>query len=611
MTMPDLPGPQLRWDGPTPLETHCGDSYFSRDDGYAESQHVFIHHTDLAQRLACGEARAIGELGFGTGLNFLLCWQLWRAAEGNNRRHPLDYVAFERSPWRPAEQRRALARWPVLAPLLAQLQSALPPPTAGFHPVTLEQGRLRLLLVYGDAAEQLPRLRAQIDTWFLDGFAPARDPVLWRPAILAAVAGCSRPGARFATFTAASQVRRDLASAGFTVRTAPGFGRKREMLCGHYAGASSDTAAPWFRYPPPQWGPAAVIGGGLSAAWTARTLAESGRAVTLLAGTPDGASQRIARMLVRAYPEAAASPTSEIYAAAAAFAVGEYRRCCPAAFQTSTIAGQPALSPAGVLAPTQALTALLDHPGISVQRRHLRDLQWQADHWRLITDSDTRDHAGPILFCCAELPVALRDTLAVNTQPVSGQCVEIEAQAGLTAPWSARGQLLPAGAVAWLGSSYRTGSREIDIRADETAALLAQAQADWPAFCGRPSGQAGAAVRIASPDHLPLLGPWPDTPAWQRDYAALHHGRAPSHYPVASLRPGLWLNLAHGSRGASLAPLAARLLLGALDGTPLPLPQEQLAALHPGRFLIRRLRRRPTDANPAADTPAPSPRGWA
>ncbi len=74
------------------------------------------------------------------------------------------------------------------------------------------------------------------DAWFLDGFAPARNPELWEPALMAEVARHTAPGGSFATYTAAGAVRRALADAGFAVERLPGHGRKRHMSRGRLPG---------------------------------------------------------------------------------------------------------------------------------------------------------------------------------------------------------------------------------------------------------------------------------------------------------------------------------------------------------------------------------------
>ena len=118
---------------------------------------------------------------------------------------------------------RALGRWPELAPLAAALLPAVRPDAE------IALAGLRLTVVTGDARETLPRWGGTADAWFLDGFAPARNPEMWEPALLAAVHDRTVPGGTAATYSAAGAVRRALAAAGFETARAPGFGAKRHM----------------------------------------------------------------------------------------------------------------------------------------------------------------------------------------------------------------------------------------------------------------------------------------------------------------------------------------------------------------------------------------------
>jgi tRNA 5-methylaminomethyl-2-thiouridine biosynthesis bifunctional protein len=98
--------------------------------------------------------------------------------------------------------------------------------------VLFDDGRVALTLLLGDACETLAQLHGKVDAWFLDGFAPAKNPELWQPDLFQTVAGLSAPGATFATYTCAGAVKRGLAATGFRVEKVPGFGSKREMLRG-------------------------------------------------------------------------------------------------------------------------------------------------------------------------------------------------------------------------------------------------------------------------------------------------------------------------------------------------------------------------------------------
>jgi len=55
---------------------------------------------------------------------------------------------------------------------------------------------------------------------------------MWSKDLFQQVARLSQQHTTFSTFTASSQVRRDLQAVGFDVKKIKGFGAKREMLCG-------------------------------------------------------------------------------------------------------------------------------------------------------------------------------------------------------------------------------------------------------------------------------------------------------------------------------------------------------------------------------------------
>jgi tRNA U34 5-methylaminomethyl-2-thiouridine-forming methyltransferase MnmC len=71
-----------------------------------------------------------------------------------------------------------------------------------------------------------------VDAWYLDGFAPSRNPDMWSPTLLGRVFDRTAPGGTFATYAAAGWVRRNLQAAGFVVKRLAGHGSKREMLAG-------------------------------------------------------------------------------------------------------------------------------------------------------------------------------------------------------------------------------------------------------------------------------------------------------------------------------------------------------------------------------------------
>jgi len=100
-----------------------------------------------------------------------------------------------------------------------------------------------------------------------------------------------------------------------------------------------------------------------------------------------------------------------------------------------------------------------------------------------------------------------------------------------------------------------------------------------------------ASFRCQSPDFLPMIGPVPDETFFREKYHGLNHGKTKINYPEGVYHPGLFVNLAHGSRGLTSTPLAAEIIAAYVNNETQPLPKHILNALNPARFLIRKLRR--------------------
>lgn len=220
------PAPIVWTEAGTPVSTVFDDPYFTIGAGPDETRHVFLGGNDLPARYAPGFA--IAELGFGTGLNLLVAAGAW-AGPGQ-----LHFTSFEAFPLSPEDMARALA--PLALPGADELLAAWAMATGPVRVLDLPRARVEVHI--GDARQTLPAWDGAADAWFLDGFAPAKNPELWGEGLMAQVARHTRPGGTFATYTAAGHVRRALAEAGFTVQRHPGFGRKKHMTTGRLGGAA-------------------------------------------------------------------------------------------------------------------------------------------------------------------------------------------------------------------------------------------------------------------------------------------------------------------------------------------------------------------------------------
>ncbi len=214
---------ELLWtDDDVPVSARFNDPYFSLEGGLEEARHVFLAGNDLPNRFR--EGFRIAELGFGTGLNMLAAYMSWR---GTGLPGALAYTGFEAFPMTHDDMKRALAAFPEVHVIAGPVLEAWKSCKTRFSTPGLE-----VEIILGDARQTLPRWRNQADAWFLDGFAPVRNPELWKPELLAEVARHTRPNGTVATYSAAGSVRRALEAAGFGIARTQGFGGKRHMTRG-------------------------------------------------------------------------------------------------------------------------------------------------------------------------------------------------------------------------------------------------------------------------------------------------------------------------------------------------------------------------------------------
>ncbi|WP_017445973.1 bifunctional tRNA (5-methylaminomethyl-2-thiouridine)(34)-methyltransferase MnmD/FAD-dependent 5-carboxymethylaminomethyl-2-thiouridine(34) oxidoreductase MnmC [Gayadomonas joobiniege] len=268
-----------------PISAEFDDIYFSRQDGLQESYQVFQDGNQLESRWLKSHERhfTVAETGFGTGLNF---FALCKRFVDFKQRYPdckvqqLQFISFEKYPLSLEKFKQALSVWPELNQWWQHLIDHYPNLVAGPHRIRFPENII-LDLWLGDVNDSLTQLqsdsRGLIDAWFLDGFAPQKNPQMWQQNLFDAMAQIGKEGCTFSTFTAAGFVRRGLIAAGFNVEKVPGFGHKRERLQGKLNEKPEQTIKKKSRLPELAYTRANsqkihIIGGGVAAVCAALAL---------------------------------------------------------------------------------------------------------------------------------------------------------------------------------------------------------------------------------------------------------------------------------------------------------------------------------------------------
>jgi tRNA 5-methylaminomethyl-2-thiouridine biosynthesis bifunctional protein len=623
----------------TPWSPTYGDVYHSADSGPGQAAHVFLGGNDLPARWANARVFTLVETGFGLGLNFLAAWRAWR--EDAARPERLHFVSIEKHPFLREGLAELHARYPELAPLAAELRAAWPLPLPGLHRLHFEGGRVTLTLALGDVAHVLPQLRLAADAFFLDGFAPERNPDMWTPAVMKALARLARPGATAATYTAARGVRDALAAAGFAPGLRPGFGRKRSMLAARYAPPGVRRDAPPAQ---PQWSErrAIVIGAGLAGAALCERLAARGWRIDLVERRPAPAMEAsgIASGVFHPHVSRDDSILSRLTRAGSLYALGRWRAleaagqrfswaCCGVlqmakdakeeARMAATVRalGFPAAyvdylprasaqeragvelgaggwwfadggwtRPAGLVAAQISAAAAggnLDrHFGISAAA-----LERKAERWLVLSETGAVIASAPVVVLANAEDAARLAAPGAPLKRVRGQLTLLpgESLSTLRTVLAGAGHLTPAvDGTAVAGATYDFDDEDPEPREAGHAGNLARLEKLLPGAAARidpatPGGSVG--FRCVSADRLPLAGALPDAAA----------PAGPMGRRTLPRAPGLYGLIALGSRGLTWAALGAEQVASMIEGEPPPLEGDLLDAVDPGRFALRRLRR--------------------
>ena len=279
----------------TPRSREHDDIYHPRGGALAQARHVFLDGNGLAASWRGRERFVVLETGFGLGNNFLATWAAWR--DDPDRCRQLHFLSIASTP-PPRADLAAAPRDASLQALADALADGWPPATWNLHRLPFDNGAVELLLAFGDVAAWLPQLVASVDAFFLDGFAPARNPAMWDARLFKAMARLAAPGASVATWTAARAVRDGLGAAGFEVALAAGRNGKRDITRATYAphftprSTRRQDGSPSL---PAQRaaddGAIVIVGAGLAGCALAAALAASGRSVVLLERGADVAGE--------------------------------------------------------------------------------------------------------------------------------------------------------------------------------------------------------------------------------------------------------------------------------------------------------------------------------
>tara|TARA_R110002073_G_scaffold2938_4_gene19380 strand:- start:155122 stop:157059 length:1938 start_codon:yes stop_codon:yes gene_type:complete len=629
----------ITWPNGEPFSSHFNTRYFCRTHGLAEAREVFVEGNALTKRfneLHNNQHFVIGETRFGAGLNFLVTAQafLQHAADGAR----LHYVAAEAQPLSQADLAQALKLWPTLEEFTTELITQYPSLTPGFHRQTLYAGRITLTLMFGDTHTMLAQLPARVDAWFLDGFAPANDPLMWQASLFECMAQLSHAGTTIASNASEEYVQQGLAQVGFALSLLPCSTRNREIITGTWIEKapykdSSEKERPHLS--PQRSQRIAIIGAGLAGVTTAAALTQRGYQVQLFdrAGVASGASGNLAGV-VYTTPSAHPTPQNRFYQSSYLYALKKFRAMqFPSNEQDGAITGvlqlaknerlaekalaalrsglwpaellsepkindtRPLKTPenerrtnthgalvlhqAGYISAPQWCGRLVSHANLTIIGKNISQLSHLNNgSWQLTCDDASTASFDHVILANAAAALNLVSLPDLKLKNIRGQVSYVKKTSD-SEKWPYAichaGYLTPAiNGLHCVGATFDIEDSEPKPRDDDDRKNIEQLKEYLPKQWRDLGGDdieihsRRVGFRCQSTDFLPLVGSLAD---------------------IDKKMSGLWLNIAHGSRGITGTPLSAEILACMINGEPLPIDHDMLAALAPVRFTLRQAKR--------------------
>ncbi len=198
------------------------ETYHSKFGAVTEAITVFLENSQVNNRLQQGLPTHVLEIGFGSGLNFLLT-----ASCAKQHQCDLSYTAFE----------NRLPPMSIIVELLNKnttdcdneieaLQRTLSHPPV----IKASVNRYSTLTMINTDVRTYEMPGNTFDAIYLDAFSVSQNPQLWQSRFLKALHGTLKPGGTLATYSVNRLFKDALTAAGFDWKKLPGPAGKREVI---------------------------------------------------------------------------------------------------------------------------------------------------------------------------------------------------------------------------------------------------------------------------------------------------------------------------------------------------------------------------------------------
>lgn len=598
----------------TPYSLDFEDFYFNSQEGVEESRFVY---TEAFEWEEC-ESFIIAETGFGIGLNFFLTLQNFLKTKKRPKR--LFYVSVEGFYLEPSFLREAYKRLGIygeIKELLEQFLLFYPKCAKGIYRFYFKDCFLDLVF---DDISVLKRLEFEANIWYLDGFSPSKNSLMFDENTLFEIARLSKLNATILSFSSSSFLQKNLKHCGFDVAKVKGF-RKREMVRAFLKHKKQMTnKEAYFQKVSAKFEnkKVAIIGAGISGALLAYELSLRGFEVeifeknaTLYEGASSNESGILSSLILnpqsvlgnfslnafveasRFYRQILDLKLKGVYEFAYTLQMQQrfFTQKDNAYFQIAQ--NKAFLDYGGHIYPKEILSSLFEKAGVKIYfNHHFSHYERENETFNLIfKNASKRCKFGILIYA---LGADAKDFLhyeAMLLSRVRGQLTHLKPFFKTEFPLSSKAYICPPKSnLQVIGATYDRlnvnpkGQRKDDEENLEKIKEFLRGDEEIEIIGSR------VGFRSYSSDRFCIAGAAYDEEFYKQNYKALlWHKNKPQISPQNI--PNLYLSLAQGSRAFSSSVLCARYLCALINDEPLGFYADFIPHIHPARFLIRKLKK--------------------
>lgn len=576
---------QLQWKDELPFSLDANDIFF-QNDGLNEIEHVFIKPNEIKHRSSVEKNLIVGEIGFGFGLNFLSTCQTWIQ---NSNEGLLTYLSIDHKIASHDEIKKLFKKFNKLNDLEMTFFDCFEPIHQGINKFFFPQWRVELIIYVGDVLDAISDLNKNFkaDAWYLDGFDPKLNNVMWSDPVLDFIQMHSYKNTTISTFTAAGFVRRGLTQRGFEVERKKGFKFKRHHITGKYSKLSKEKNPKKI----------AIIGSGIAGCSTAYHLAKNGHVVEIFEIESEISSGASGNPLAALYPRFNLNnePLNLLNFSSFYYADRFYKSLdCGGYFETgigfkindkrteSWIKKLKALNRedlfsfsdnqnktglkdfrgvifnhGGYIDPKKINQSLLDNENIKIHLCHeFKSFEIGSSNVTLRIDDNNQCTYDYLVLAHGSGLINFSNDLSLS----KGQLVAAKISNSIKMPINSSGYILPAkDGLNWIGASYDHQFKNLDVDEDKLKKMIAFQEDQYGVKNNSQQYDSRAQIRTVSKNKLPIVGKYK-----QNENIIMLGG--------------------FGSRGFCYGPILGDHVASIIDENPSPLEKNIATSLLPKNF---------------------------